>query len=162
MEKFYHKSEISFIFPRSEIRQQVRCVHVLANPLPRPANFAPHFCFHLRCLPLSFPFDHFALTLEFPSSRATRYISDPSIVQGPRCFPRAFPISRNEGTRSTYRRSISQQELVSNYFSKGGERRHIRGFWTEEKETRVASSLKNLHSPVFFVIKIHKKQPSSI
>ena len=81
-------------------------IYALANPFPRPANLAPHFCFHLCCLPLSFLFDHFVLTLEFPFSRATRYISDPSIVQGPRCFPCAFPISRNEGTRSTYRKSI--------------------------------------------------------
>lgn len=79
----------------------------------------PIFAFpflHRRCLPLSFPFDHFALTLEFPSSRAMRYISDPSIVQGPRYFPyTAFPISRNEGTRSTYRRSISRIPLGTRF-----------------------------------------------
>lgn len=147
------KSASFFCASPSEIRQQVWCVHVLANPFPRPANVAPHFCFHLRCLPLSFPFDHFTLTLEFPSSRAMRYISDPSIVQGPRCFSRAFPISRNEGTRLDVREkhfpSPTRNSFRITFRKKGGERRHIRGFWTEGKEMRVPSSLRNLHSPIF-------------
>lgn len=111
----------------------------------------PIFTSILRCLPLSFPFDHFALTLEFPSSRATRYISDPSIVQGPHCFFRTFPISRNEGTRSTYRRSISRVPLGTR-FELLLERREEKGDTFEgstEKKRRISSSLEFCIVPFF-------------
>lgn len=132
---------------------------MLANPFPPLPNLTPHFCFHLRCLPLSFSFDHFALTLEFPSSRATRHISDPSIVQGPRYFPyTAFPISRNEGTRLKYKRSISRVPLGTRFellFERKEKATH--SFWTEEKEMKVSSSsLQILHNLVFFIKNRHR------
>lgn len=142
------KSEISLIFPPSE---RIRCVHVLANPFPRPANLTPHFCFHY----VVSPYLSRSITSRWLSSFQPRVPQGTLVIlrssRDHAAFPVPFQFHETKGLARRTEEAFpeSHQKLVSNYFSKGGERRHIRGFWTEGKETRVSSFLHDLHSPVF-------------
>lgn len=109
--------------------------NMLANPFLRPANFAPYFCFHLRCLS---PYLSRSITSRWLSGFHPRVPrSTLAILRSSRdhaAFLVPFQFHETKGPIDAQEKAFLESQLVSNYFSREGMRKAtLRGFWTEGK-----------------------------